>query len=53
MLLAADYLGVPLFVAARLTAPEPSKPAPAPESVDLAAREVTFESADGVDLEGW
>lgn len=52
-LLAVAYLGVSLFVAVRLTAPEPSEPGRTPESVGLGAREVAFESADGVDLEGW
>lgn len=51
--LATAYMGVSLFVAARLTAPEPSEPEPPPESVGLDARQVTFESTDGVRLEGW
>ncbi|WP_047863942.1 alpha/beta hydrolase [Rubrobacter aplysinae] len=53
IVLAAGYLGVSLFVAARLTAPEPSEPERTPESVGLTAREISFEAADGTDLEGW
>jgi dipeptidyl aminopeptidase/acylaminoacyl peptidase len=52
-LLTAGYLGLSLYVAARLTAPEPSEPEPPPESAGLDAREVSFESTDGVRLEGW
>lgn len=51
--LAAAYLGVSLFVALRFTAPETSEPDPAPEPSGLPAREVSFDSEDGVRLEGW
>jgi len=51
--LAAGYLGLSLYVAARLTAPDTSEPERTPESVGLPAREVGFESSGGVDLEGW
>jgi dienelactone hydrolase len=53
VVLAVAYFGVSLYVAARLTAPEPGQPEPRPESVGLAAREVSLESTDGVNLKGW
>ena len=53
VLLAVAYLGISLFVAARLTAPATSQPEPAPESVGLEASEAGFEAADGTDLEAW
>lgn len=53
VLLAVAYLGISLFVAARLTAPATSQPEPAPESAGLEASEVGFEAADGTDLEAW
>lgn len=53
LLLAFAYLGISLFVAVRLTAPDTARPQPAPVSVGLEANEVRFESADGTDLEAW
>jgi pimeloyl-ACP methyl ester carboxylesterase len=51
--LALGYLGVGLFVAARLTVPvrQPTAQTPADEGLDF--QEVGFESTDGLALRGW
>ena len=51
--LALGYLGVGLFVAARLTVPvrQPTEQTPVDEGLDF--QEVGFESTDGLDLKGW
>lgn len=53
VVLALGYLGIGLFVATQLTAPvrEPMERTPADAGLDF--REVSFESSDGLDLEGW
>lgn len=51
LVLAAGYFGVGLLVASRLSAPEPDPVPPAPASLD--AREIRFQSTDGVELAGW
>lgn len=52
LLLVSAYLGVSLYVAARLTAPANSQTEP-PASANPEFKEVGFESTDGVALEGW
>jgi uncharacterized protein len=48
------YLGVGLFVAMQLTAPPDRQPVEqTPADVGLDYREVSFQSADGLDLAGW
>ena len=56
LVLLAAYLGIGLFVADRLSAPDRSAPPEAPRapgSVGLPYREVGFESTDGVPLAAW
>lgn len=45
------YFGIGLLVASRLSAPDPEPVPPAPASLD--AREVRFESPDGIGLRAW
>jgi uncharacterized protein len=51
--LALGYLGVGLFVVARLSSParQPTEQSPADASLDF--QDVSFESADGLTLKGW
>jgi uncharacterized protein len=53
VVLALGYLSIGLFVATQLTTPvrEPMERTPADAGLDF--REVSFESSDGLDLEGW
>jgi pimeloyl-ACP methyl ester carboxylesterase len=51
--LAAAYLGVGLFVALALSAPDRRPAERTPEDVGLGYREVGFESTDGVPLAAW
>ena len=52
-MLAAGYLAVSLFVAARFTAPNRQAPERMPTDVGLDYREVSFESTDRVPLAAW
>src|SRR3954463_12050310 len=51
--LAVAYLGVGLFVAARLSAPDRQPAERTPADVGLEYREVKFQSRDGVPLVAW
>ncbi len=53
VILAAGYLAVSLFVAARFTAPNRQAPERMPTDVGLDYREVSFESTDRVPLAAW
>ena len=52
-LLAVAYMGVGLFVALRLTAPDDTPVEGSPRDVGLQYREVGFKSEDGVPLRAW
>jgi uncharacterized protein len=53
VVLGLGYMGIGLFVAARLTSPvrQPIEQTPGDEGLDF--QEVGFESTDGLDLKGW
>ena len=53
VVLAVGYLGISLFVAAWFTAPVRESVERTPADAGLDFRQVSFESSDGLDLEGW
>jgi hypothetical protein len=53
VVVALGYLGVGLFVAARLTTPVHQRTEQTAADEDLDFQEVGFESADGLSLKGW